>query len=225
MLIENNLFIINFKNYDEIAGSKSLRLAKKAAKIAKKHKIRIVVCPPVHLISETAKIPIPVFAQHLDSKNVGSTTGYLIPDIVKQSKVAGSLVNHSEHRIPADEIGKIVQRLRSLKMISVVCVQDVAEAAKYASLNPDFIAIEPPELIGTGKAVSKEKPEIITDSVRAVKNARNSTQLLCGAGIVSGEDVSRALELGAKGILVASGIVKAKKWDKAIEEFALAFKK
>jgi len=219
------LFIINFKNYDEVAGVKSLQLAKIAAKIAKKHKVRIIVCPPQHLVSETAKIPIPVFAQHLDSKNIGSTTGYLVPEIVKKSKIAGSLINHSEHRIPAREIEELVQRLRNLKMKSVVCVQDVAEAETYAKLNPDFIAIEPPELIGTGKAVSKERPEAITDSVKAVKKARNSTQLLCGAGIVSGHDVSRALDLGADGILVASGIVKAKRWEKAIDEFALAFKK
>ncbi len=109
-------------------------------------------------------------------------------------------------------------------MISVICVRNVDEAKRYSKLNPNYIAIEPPELIGTGKAVSKERPEIITRSVKAVDAARNSTRLLCGAGIISGDDVSRALELGAGGILVASGIVKARNWEKAIEEFALAFK-
>lgn len=220
---EHNLFIINFKNYDEISGTKSARLAKSAAKIAKKHKVKIVVCPPQHLLSEVAKSSSDVFAQHLDNSKVGSTTGFLVPEIVKKSRVSGALINHSEHRIPSNEIEDLVTRLRELQMTSVVCVQDVSEAWVYAQLNPDYIAIEPPELIGSGKAVSKEKPEIITESVKAVKKANNSTQLLCGAGIVSGEDVSRALELGAKGILVASGIVKAKNWEKAIEEFALAF--
>ncbi|NHI02492.1 Triosephosphate isomerase [Candidatus Nitrosotalea sp. TS] len=110
-------------------------------------------------------------------------------------------------------------------MTSVVCVKDVNEAKKYAKLNPDYIAIEPPELIGSGKAVSKERPEIITNSVKAVKDAKNSTKLLCGAGIVTGDDVSKALELGANGILVASGIVKAKNWEKTIGEFAQAFTK
>ena len=107
-------------------------------------------------------------------------------------------------------------------MISIVCVKDVAEARKYAKLNPNYIAIEPPELIGSGKAVSKEKPELITKAADAVKNAKNNTKLLCGAGIVSGEDVSKAVELGSKGILVASGIIKAKNWDKIISEFAKA---
>ena len=219
------MFIINFKNYDEIAGTKSLRLAKSALKIAKKYKVQIAVCPPQHIMSEIAKFSSSVFAQHLDNSKIGSSTGFIIPEIVKKSRVAGSLINHSEHRIPSNEIEDLVKRLRDLNMTSVVCVQDVNEAWKYAKLNPDFIAIEPPELIGSGKAVSKEKPEIITESVNAVKKANNSTQLLCGAGIVSGGDVTRALELGAKGILVASGIVKAKNWEKTIEEFALSFSK
>ena len=105
-------------------------------------------------------------------------------------------------------------------MISIVCVKDVAEARKYAKLNPDYIAIEPPELIGSGKAVSKERPELITKAAVAVKSAKNKTKLLCGAGIVSGEDVAKAIELGSKGILVASGIVKSKDWNKIMTEFA-----
>ena len=219
------MFIINFKNYEDIAGVKSIQLAKTAAKIAKKHKIKIVVCLPQHLISEVAKVSDDVYAQHLDNSKVGSTTGFVIPEIVKKSGVVGALINHSEHRIPEKDIEELVARLKELKMKLVVCVQDVKEASAYARLNPNYIAIEPPELIGSGKAVSKEQPKIITDSFNAVKNANNSTQLLCGAGIVSGEDVLRALELGAKGILVASGIVKAKNWEKSIEEFALAFNK
>jgi triosephosphate isomerase (TIM) len=222
---ESILFIINFKNYEEASADNSLRLAKAASKIAKKHKIDIIVCPPQHQISEVAKLPVTVFSQHVDISKVGSTTGFTVPELLKKSGVSGSLINHSEHRIPSQDIEQIVSRLKSLKMTSVICVKNVGEAKKYAKLNPDYIAIEPPELIGSGKAVSKERPEIITNSVKAVKNAKNSTRLLCGAGIVTGDDVSRALELGAYGILVASGIVKAKNWEKTIDEFALAFTK
>lgn len=216
------MFIINFKNYEEVSGTKALKLAKIAGKISKKHRIKIAVSPPQHLLTEIVRCHIPVFAQHLDTVNIGSTTGFMVPEIVKKSLVKGSLINHSEHRIPAKQIRELVSRLKKLGMISVVCVKDVNEARKYARLNPDYIAIEPPELIGTGKAVSKERPEVITRSVAAVKQARNSTKLLCGAGIVSGEDVTKAMQLGAKGILVASGIIKAKNWTHIIEEFASA---
>ena len=107
-------------------------------------------------------------------------------------------------------------------MISIVCVKDIAEVKKYVRLDPDFIAIEPPELIGSGKSVSKEKPELIVKAASIVNSSKNKTKLLCGAGIVSGEDVSKAIELGSKGILVASGIIKAKNWNKIISEFSKA---
>lgn len=216
------MFIINFKNYEEIAGAKALNLAKIVEKVSKKYQIKIAVAPPQHLLTEITRCNIPVLAQHLDIAKIGSTTGFMVPEIVKKSLVSGSLINHSEHRIPGNQISELVSRLKKLGMISVVCVKDISEARKYAKLNPDYIAIEPPELIGTGKAVSKERPEIITRSVIAVKQAKNSTKLLCGAGIVSGEDVAKAIQLGAKGILVASGIVKAKNWTHVVEEFARA---
>jgi len=208
-----------------VSGINASKLAKIAEKISKKYRIKIAIVPPQHLLSEIAKYSIPVLAQHVDVANVGSTTGFIVPEIIKKSKVSGSLINHSEHRISEEEITELVSRLKKLDMISVVCVKDVNEAKKYAKLNPDYIAIEPPELIGTGKAVSKEKPEVITKSVMAVKQAKNSTKLLCGAGIVSGQDVTKAMQLGAKGILVASGIVKAKNWNDIVDEFALAISK
>lgn len=217
------MFIINYKNYEEISDSKASKLARVAEKIARKYKVKIAIAPPHHLL--TVNYSGPILAQHTDNVKIGSTTGFVIPELLKKSKISGSLINHSEHRIPSKDIEELVKRLRQLKMISIVCVQDVSEATKYAKLNPDYIAIEPPELIGSGKAVSTERPELITESAKAVKKAKNNTKLLCGAGIISGEDVRKAMELGSSGILVASGIVKAKNWNGIIEEFAKAMLK
>jgi triosephosphate isomerase len=214
------MFVINCKNYEEISGDKIIKFVKTAEKISKKYKIKIAISPPQHLIGLVAKSTIPIFAQHIDDSKIGSTTGFVIPELLKISKVKGSLINHSEHRIPSKEIEKLILKLKELKMTSVLCVKDIAEVKKYVKLNPDYIAIEPPELIGSGKAVSKEKPDLISKAAEAVKNAKNNTKLLCGAGIVSGEDVSKAMELGSKGILVASGIVKSKNWDSIMSEFA-----
>jgi len=216
------VFIINCKNYEEVSGDKILEIVKIAEKISRKYKIKIAIAPPQHLIGLVSNSKVPILAQHIDNSKVGSTTGFVIPELLKKSKVSGSLINHSEHRISSEDISKLVIKLRELKMISVVCVKDVAEVKKYSKLNPDYIAIEPPELIGSGKAVSNEKPEIIIKAANAVKSANNKTKLLCGAGIVSGHDVSKALELGSQGILVASGIIKAKNWTKIIEEFSKA---
>ena len=203
------MFIINCKNYDEISGERVIKLAKISEKISRKYKIPIAISPPHHLIPLITKFKITVLTQHLDDKKIGSTTGFMIPEIVKKSKINGSIINHSEHRISEKEIKNLIQKLKKLKLKTVLCVKNINEVKKYVKLNPTFIAIEPPELIGTGRAISTERPHLITKAVDSVKSAKNSTKLLCGAGIVSGKDVARAKELGAKGFLVASGVVKA----------------
>ena len=216
------MFIINCKNYEEISGDKIKKFIKIAEQVSKKYKVKIVISPPQHLIGLVANSSITILAQHIDDSKIGSTTGYIIPELLKKSKVKGSLINHSEHRISSKEIEKLVLKLKELKMISIVCVKDVAEVKKYLKINPDFIAIEPPELIGSGKAISTEKPDLIQKAASIVNDSKNKTKLLCGAGIVSGEDVAKSIELGSKGILVASGIIKAKNWNKIISEFAKA---
>ena len=216
------MFVINCKNYEEISGDKIIKFVKIAEKVSKKYKVKIAISPPQHLIGLVSNSSIPILAQHVDDSKVGSTTGFVIPELLKKSKVKGSLINHSEHRISSKEIEKLVLKLSELKMISILCVKNVAEVKKYIKLNPDYIAIEPPELIGSGKAVSTEKPELIAKAASIVNGSKNKTKLLCGAGIVSGEDVAKAAELGSEGILVASGIIKAKNWDKIISEFSKA---
>jgi len=216
------MFVINCKNYEEISGGKIIKFIKIAEYVSKKYKIKIAISPPQHLIGLVANSSITILAQHVDDSKVGSTTGFMIPELLKKSKVKGSLINHSEHRISSKEIEKLVLKLKELKMTSIVCVKNIAEVKKYLKLNPDFIAIEPPELIGSGKAISTEKPELIAKAAEIVNNSKNKTKLLCGAGIVSGDDVKKAIELGSKGILVASGIIKAKNWNRIISEFSKA---
>ena len=214
------MFVINCKNYEEIAGNEIIKFVKIAEKVSKKYKVKIAIAPPQHLIGLVANSSILILSQHIDDSKVGSSTGFVIPELLKKSKVKGSLINHSEHRISSDTIKRLVLKLKQLEMTSIVCVKNVAEAKKYSKLNPDYIAIEPPELIGSGKAISTERPELITKAADAVNGT--SAKLLCGAGIVSGKDVAKAIELGSKGILVASGIIKSKDWEKIISEFAKA---
>ena len=91
-------------------------------------------------------------------------------------------------------------------------------------MNPDITSMEPPELIGSGISVSKSKPEIVSDTVKLVQRVNPQMPILCGAGISTAEDVSKALELGTRGVLVASGIVKAKDPYSVLRAFAEATK-
>ncbi len=164
-----------------------------------------------------------ILSQHLDQASPGASTGFSVPELAKSFGALGSILNHSEHRLPESEIESLVSRLRRLEMLSLVCAKDDLEVGKFAKFNPDFIAVEPPELIGSGKAVSKEKPEIIQGSLAALEGNRLSysfTKLLCGAGIVDGIDARASVELGAEGILVASGVIKAQDIEKKIRELA-----
>ena len=116
------MFIINCKNYEDISGNKVVKLAKIIEKISKKYKIKIALAPPHHLLTKITNLSIPIFAQHVDNTTIGSTTGFIIPELLKTSKVAGSLINHSEHRMQSNDIKQLVSRLQKLKMISIVCV-------------------------------------------------------------------------------------------------------
>lgn len=210
--------IINFKNYGEASAENTVALAKAAQTAAGKTGKEIIIAPPQPSLALVCKsVDIPVICQHVDDAQEGSTTGFFVPEIAKSYGASGSLINHSEHRVDMTVIKSLVERLEALKMTSIVCARTVDEVAKIALLEPDFIAIEPPELIGSGRAVSKENPAIITDSIKA---AGKKSKVICGAGIVEKEDVEKAIELGSQGILVASGIVKAKSWQDKISELA-----
>jgi triosephosphate isomerase len=109
-------------------------------------------------------------------------------------------------------------------MISIVCADDLNEVEALSLFSPDFLAIEPPELIGKGIAVSKTNPSIIKDCVQVVKGISSTVKVLCGAGIVDKTDVEKALELGAQGILVSSGVVKSPSWYNKILELSSVLK-
>jgi triosephosphate isomerase len=214
--------IINFKNYTEVSGDKAVRLAKAAQAVAKKLKVEIVLAPPQPAFAAVAKnVRLPTVCQHVDDEKVGSSTGYFLPEIAKSYGAVGSLINHSEHRIEMKHIASLVDRLRALRMTSIVCAREPWEVMEISVFQPDFIAIEPPELIGTGRAVSKENPEIITKSIEA---AGSRSKIICGAGISGKDDVTKAMKLGSHGILVASGIIKASSWPGKIAELATGLK-
>ena len=214
--------IINFKNYEEVSADRAIKLAEAAREVAEKLKIEIAVAPPQPALALIAKkIQIPVICQHVDNEKMGPSTGFMVPEIAKSYGAIGSLINHSEHRIEMSSIASLVERMRKLGMVSIVCAQEPNEVVEISILQPDFIAIEPPELIGSGRAVSKENPAIITKSILG---AGSRSSIICGAGITDKDDVAKAMELGSQGILVASGIVKATSWEKKIAELASGMK-
>lgn len=215
-----SMLVVNCKNYRGMAGAPLERLADAAVKLSDRHNIRIALAPPLHMAGLLARHPVEVLAQHVDTAAVGGTTGHIVPELLLEAGVDGAIINHSEHRVDLNTVRDVIARLRKCNLISIVCTQDAAESATYAKMDPDFVAVEPPDLIGTGKSVSTHRPSLISDAAKSVESAHTKTRLLCGAGVVTSEDVSRARELGSDGILVASGVVKAADPEKALSDMA-----
>jgi triosephosphate isomerase len=215
------VIIVNLKNYRESLSGEGLQLARFIQAAALEAKASVVISPPTAMLwSVLTETKLPVFAQHVETVKVENSTGFVTAPSLKTMGCAGSIVNHSEHRISAELVMESVALLRANSLQSLVCARDPYEAGRLAALGPDYVAVEPPELIGSGHAVSKVSPEVVADSVKAVSASSPNTVTLCGAGIVDGADVRAAIALGASGALVSSGIVKnANPYEKALELF------
>jgi triosephosphate isomerase len=207
--VEYPLLLVNLKTYRESLGERAVRLAKVAQEIAKETGTCVALAPQYVDLRMVATSGVPVFVQHVDPITYGKNTGNSLPEAAADAGCVGTLLNHSERQLDLPTIRAAVERAKEVGLVAVVCVDTPEKAGKVAAFGPDAIAIEPPELIGTGIPVSKAKPEIVSDSVEAVKGVNPQVRVLCGAGITNGEDVRAALKLGAEGILVASGVVKA----------------
>ncbi len=226
VIVDYPIILVNLKTYEESMAQKAIEFARIAEKVNEKTGISIAIAPQIiDLAAVTVSSEIPVFAQHIDPVGYGKYTGHILPESVADAGAYGTLLNHSEHQIPLKQIEASIKRAREVDLVTVVCADTVDTAKRIALLGPDAIAIEPPELIGSGISVSTAQPEIVSGSVAAVKSINKDVKVLCGAGITNGEDASAALNLGAKGILVASGVVKAPDPYKALLELARAMQR
>ncbi len=212
------MLLINTKAYREGIGQGAVKLARICRKLSARSGVEIVLAVQPYDIPLVSK-SVTTFAQHIDAVEPGARTGHVLPEGAKSAGAKGTLISHSEFRLNVREIQHRVERARQAGLVSVVCVPTPPMVRKIAKLKPDYIAIEPPELIGTGVSVSKARPSVITESVKLAGRVK----VLTGAGISTGEDVSKALELGTHGVLVASGIVKAKNPEKAVNDILNGF--
>ena len=202
------IVVINFKTYKQ--GKKAIELAKKIEKIDKK----IILGVQAGDICEINKaVKNPIYAQHVDYKKKGRATGFILPESIKSDKAKGTFLNHSEHKLSFRILKKTMKRCKKLGLKTIVFAANLKEAKKIKKLKPDYLIIEPPELVGGKKSVSKEKPELIENIKKKLK-----MKFIVGAGIKTNEDVKIAIKLGASGIAISSAITKAKNPGKVLKE-------
>jgi len=204
------LILVNLKTYKEGTGNRAHQIATAAQLVARESGVTIGIAPGyIDLHPLCHHFAIPVYAQHVDGYEPGAHTGHITADALKAAGAAGSLVNHSERRLTLAEIESSVRALQTLTLSAVICSNNEVTSAGAAALGPEYVAIEPPELIGSGVSVSKANPDIIKRSVAAVHAVNPKVKVLTGAGIQCGECVKIAVDLGTDGVLLASSVVKA----------------
>ncbi len=211
--------VINFKTYTQATGERAILMAQQCERVAKEYGVSIAVAPQATDIYQVSRsVEIPVFAQHMDPGEPGQYTGHILGEALVEAGCSGVLLNHSERRMQLADLEASVRRAERLHLYTIVCTNNPVVSVAGASLNPCAIAVEPPELIGTGISVSQARPEVITTTVDMIRQVNKNVVILCGAGITTGDDVQAALNLGAQGVLLASAVAKSNRPAEALRE-------
>lgn len=210
------MIVINFKAYGQATGKNAEKVAEKCFEAGRETDERVVVCPS---LVDTARVDGDVFGQHVGTAEPGSHTGHVTAENLAAAGVNGTLLNHSERRLPQKEIKKGIERAKQNGLETIVCAQTPEECGRLSRLNPDYIAFEPPELIGGDISVSEAEPEVIEEAVE-----ESEVDVLTGAGIKDKKDVEKSIEHGCEGVLVASGVVKADDIKEEVEELCRGLK-
>jgi len=219
------MIIINFKLYKNTFGNGAVELAKMCRKVKEETGVEIAVAvSAIDVYRIKKETNLMVFCQNIDLYQQGAKTGWISAKQLKEIGIEGALVNHSEHKISSGKIKQIIKN-KPKNFEVVLCVRSVGQVEKWASkLTVDCIAYEPSYLIGSkDKSIASEK----ADSIEKIVKLCPDKKILVGAGIKSSEDIIISVEKGAKGVLIASSIVKAKNLDcayKNLTKIAKAFK-
>jgi triosephosphate isomerase len=191
------MIIVNFKNVKK--GKEVLGFAKEM------DGLDIVVAVPSSEIKEVSNnTGLKVFSQSVSGFN--DEKGFLSVSDTKRAGAEGTLLNHNDHPIAIDKIIGAVKECHVEGLKVVVCVKDFDDMGKLLRLRPFAIAYEEPRLIGSKDSVTNY-PEKIKGFVGFF--GESEVLALCGAGVNSREDVKKAFNLGCKGVLVSSAVMKA----------------
>jgi triosephosphate isomerase len=191
-------------------GKEVLTLARHADKVSKKYAVQVIITPqyvdiPI-LAGEMENVL--VFAQHMDSLEVGRGVGSVLPEALKAAGAVGVLLNHAEKRLSKDELARSIKRADNVGLATMACADTLEDAAVIAHMDPNIIIAESPALIGGGKRDVHDQSAIGRIN-EAVWEINPDIRVLHGAGISSGRDVYDIIAAGAQGAGSTSGIILA----------------
>tara|TARA_B110000444_G_scaffold119908_1_gene112687 strand:+ start:190 stop:852 length:663 start_codon:yes stop_codon:yes gene_type:complete len=215
--MREQLVVVNFKTYETAHGIAAEKLALIMESIETDARM-IAVVSAFDLSAVVSVAPnLEVWTQHLDPISFGSNTGWLHPETAIQRGAKGTLINHAEHKVSIEHIAMLLDTVPEWFTVCA-CAADIDEARALSALIPDYVAVEPPELIGGDISVTTADPEIVSSTARAIREISEEVGILCGAGVKNGNDVLKAIELGTSGVLLASGVTKVEDAKQALKD-------
>jgi triosephosphate isomerase (TIM) len=199
------MIVINLKTYSEVTiNNNGQKLAQICDQASQKYNAPIVVCTQATDIGKISQsVSISIFAQHIDSIEPGKNTGFISALAVKENGAKGVMINHSEHRIGLENIQKTLELAKKYELQTLVCVENAQEAQKVIEWQPDMIALEDPVLIGGKESIIAN--EAGKQKVKEFVDLHLPSKCLVGAGVKDGNDMKVSRQMGADGVLIASG--------------------
>lgn len=219
------MIFVNFKTYKEGSGEKAVLLAKVIEKVQKETSVKIFpVVQPSDVREVKENTSLEVWVQKIDPVSFGAHTGAILPEAVVDDGAVGTFLNHSEAKFSSfDKLREAEKRAKNAGLKTLIFASDLEELKQVCTVKPDFVAYEPPELIGnTTLSVSQAKPDVISQAFKITENF--GIPLIVGAGIHSESDVSKSIELGALGIAVSSAVVLSASPKEKLLELSKEFK-
>lgn len=214
-LVRKPFLMVNPKVY--LYGEKLIKLAKVADKLAQKFQVDILFTGPLidlpRIKAETSHLILT--AQHMDMMEPGRGMGHVLPEGLVAAGIQAVVLNHAEKQLTLNVLAKTIKRAKEVGLYTIVCGDSIEECRAIAQLEPDMMICEPTSLIGTNKT---SDDEYITKTVKTVKEIDSNILVLEAAGVSTGNDVKKVLQLGADGTGGTSGIVCADDWEKKLVE-------
>lgn len=213
------MIFLSLKTYKQATGDNAIKLLSSVKKISKKTGIKIIsVVQPTDIYRIKKELKIEVWTQHIDPIDPGRNFGWISPYSVKKAGAEGVVINHSEHQLEEEKIIETIKKAKQYNLKTLVLAQTVNLALKIENYFPDYIGYEKEEFIATGVSMLKNEKENIKFLANKLK-----TPLIVGAGITNKDDIKQAVFLGAKGVILSSAFVKAKKPEEKLNELVTGF--